>query len=86
MKKNILLITSFFESPFHKNRAPYNEQLFLKLKSYFDIRIIRPIAWTDIRQSALKLPKKDYYKSEWNEIDIYYPTYYFLPRIGLYPV
>lgn len=83
MKKNILLISSFFESPFHKNRAPYNEQLFLQLKSYFDIKIIRPVAWTDIRYSSIKLPKKSYYRGMWNEMDIYYPTYYFLPRIAL---
>ena len=83
MKKTITLISSFFESPFHKNRAPYNEQLFLQLKEYFDIEIIRPVAWTDIRSSSLKISKSAYYSSRWNDIPIWYPTFYFLPRIAL---
>lgn len=83
MKKKIILISSFFESPFHSNRAPYNEQLFLSLKSNFDIRIIRPISWTDIYHSSVQIPKQDYYRSEWNGIPVFYPTYYFLPRIAL---
>jgi len=83
MQKNLTLITSFFESPYHQNRAPYNEQLFYKLKSAFDIKIIRPIAWTDIISGSSKLEKKEYYKSQWNEIPILYPTYYFLPKYGL---
>lgn len=83
MKKKIILISSFFESPFHSNRAPYNEQLFLALKSNFDIRIIRPIAWTDIYHSSVQIPKQDYYRSEWNGISVFYPTYYYLPRIAL---
>jgi len=83
MKKKILLITSFFESPYHKNRAPYNEQLFLELKSYFDIMIVRPIAWTDIKSSSNNLPKSEYYHSMWNNLPIIYPTYYFLPKIAI---
>ena len=83
MKKSLTLISSFFESPYHKNRAPYNEQLFLELKHHFDIKIIRPIAWTDIRNSRVKVSKKEYYSGKWNDIPIWYPTYYFLPRIAL---
>lgn len=81
--KKVLLISSFFESPYHKNRAPYNEQLFIQLTSFFEIKIIRPIAWTDIARSERKYPKRSYYRSEWNGIPIVYPTYYFVPRLGL---
>jgi glycosyltransferase involved in cell wall biosynthesis len=83
MKKKIVLITSFFESPFHKNRAPYNEQLFRELKADFDIAIIRPVAWTDIRRSAETASKNEYYQGNWNDLPIYFPTYYFLPKVGL---
>jgi len=83
MRKKILLTTTFFESPFHQNRAPYNEQLFLQLKNIYEIKIIRPIAWTDIVRSSKKKSKKKYYISEWNGIQIMYPTYKFIPKLSL---
>jgi len=81
--KDVTLITTFFDSPFHSNRAPYNEQLFLRLKDMFNVQIIRPIAWVDITSSDLNLRKKDYYNDEWNGIPIQFPTFYFVPRYGL---
>jgi len=83
MKKKITLITSFFENPFYSNRAPYNGQLFQELKQSFDIQIISPIAWTNIFTSSVKKRKQEYYRSQWNEIPVFYPTYYFIPRIAL---
>jgi hypothetical protein len=83
---DITLITSIFESPFHSNRAPYNEQLFLRLNqnSNININIIRPISWVEIAKSNKKLNKAEYYQDDWNGIPILFPTYYFIPRIGHY--
>jgi glycosyltransferase involved in cell wall biosynthesis len=80
--ERITLITSYFASPFHTNRAPYNEQLFLRIKALADVQMIRPIAWTDIARSQTKLKKRDYYSGQWNGIPVKYPTYYSIPRIG----
>ncbi|MFT4804097.1 MAG: glycosyltransferase involved in cell wall biosynthesis [Psychroserpens sp.] len=81
---DITLITSIFESPFHSNRAPYNEQLFLRLSRNANINIIRPISWVEIAKSTKKLSKADYYEGDWNGIPILFPTYYFIPRVGHY--
>lgn len=81
--KDVTLITTFFDSPFHSNRAPYNEQLFLRLKDMFNVRIIRPISWVDITSSKLNLRKKEYFDGEWNGIPVQFPTFYFIPRYVL---
>ena len=47
--KKLTLITSLFESPYSKNEALYNEQLFLKLRNIYDINIIRPLPRTIIK-------------------------------------
>lgn len=79
-ERMVTIITSFFWSPYHPNRAPYNEQLFDYLKEHLQLEIIRPIAWTD------KLLLKRHHKTKpatWKGIPISFPTYYFLPKIAL---
>jgi len=79
-KSKVLLITSFFSSPYHCNRAPYNELLFKELCQHYQIEIIRPIAFTDIYKSTKKLNKKEYLHGEWQGIKIHYPTFYYIPK------
>ncbi len=80
---DITLLSSFFESPYHRNRAPYNEQLFLELATHYRIKIIRPVAWTDIARFKKQKSAKNNIGKSWNGIPIQFPVYYFLPRIGL---
>jgi glycosyltransferase involved in cell wall biosynthesis len=79
---DITLITSYFASPIHTNRAPYNEQLFLKLRKSTRVNIIRPISWVE----ALATKKADLKAigdhADWNDIPACYPRYYFIPRFG----
>lgn len=79
--KKIQLITSFFESPFYPDRAPYNEQLFLKLAPYYDITIVRPIAWTENRAFRNAPRYKNYYQKNWSGIQVFYPTFWYIPKI-----
>ena len=81
--KQLTLITSYFESPFYQDRAPYNEQLFLKLKDHYDINIIRPIPWTDILKVKYNNIKLKNSKKLWNLIPIGYPVYFYIPKVGL---
>jgi glycosyltransferase involved in cell wall biosynthesis len=80
--KHIALVTSFFSTPYHSNRAPYNEQLFLSLNQLFSIEIIRPIAWTDLLGYRFRGGAKVVLPELWNGIHIQYPTYFFVPRVG----
>jgi len=80
--KRIALVTSFFSTPYHSNRAPYNEQLFLALKRYFQLEIVRPIAWTDLLNYRLTGGPKVTLPVQWNGIDIQFPTYFFIPRFA----
>ena len=79
---DMMIVTSYFASPFHSNRAPYNEQLVASLKSKANIRLIRPISWLDILKAQRGLDNRAYYRGRWNDIEIRYPTFYFIPRIG----
>ncbi|MCG8667891.1 MAG: glycosyltransferase [Pseudomonadales bacterium] len=49
----------------------------------YNIKIIRPIAWSDIRASGKKLNKAEYFEGDWNGIPILFPTYYFIPRYAM---
>lgn len=82
-RRRILVITSFFESPYHPNRAPYNELLILELAKQYDIEIIRPIAWTDILRAKLDKKKVSQKNKKWRGINVAFPTYLFLPKFGL---
>lgn len=78
--KSITFISTFFDSPVHTNRAPYNEQLMLRLKSKFDINIIRPISWVELFSSSRRLTVGHDAPTRWNGVNIAFPTYFFVPR------
>jgi glycosyltransferase involved in cell wall biosynthesis len=75
--KKITFITSFFDSPYHTDRAPYNEQLFKALSKSYDVNIVRPIAWTDIVSSS----KCGMATDSWYSDRISYPIYVYPPMI-----
>lgn len=81
--RKVTLLTSFFSTPIHTNRAPYNEQLFLRLKESLALNIVRPIVWTDLlRADKSGAGRTADFPAEWNGIPICYPTYFALPVIG----
>lgn len=82
-RKKLTLITSFFESPYHRNRAPYNEQLFYELSKMHDVKIIRPVAWTDILKFKREKEIINPVNSQWKGVPIRFPVFLYLPKVGL---
>jgi len=77
--KNITFITSFFDSPYHADRAPYNEQLFKVLSKVYDVNIVRPVAWTDLMRTRRR--RGIDIKETWYRDRISYPIYLYPPKV-----
>ena len=78
----VTLITSFFETAHFRNRAPYNEQLFFCLKDLVDLKIIRPIPWTDLLKPKKNSSNPAIIRGLWNQVPIGFPTYFFIPKMN----
>lgn len=84
----LLFISTFLDSPIHRNRAPYNEQLIERLTDNVDVEVIRPISWLDWISYLFNIKnppaKRDISNSivRSSSIPCSYPVLFYLPVVG----
>ncbi|MCG8671817.1 MAG: glycosyltransferase [Pseudomonadales bacterium] len=84
MKHKVTLITSFFNSVLHPNRAPYNDQLFFHLNDQIDLNVICPLPWTEVlraKKQGKELPAFNR-TLNWKGIPVAHPIYFSIPLVG----
>ena len=75
----VIVITNLFPNNVESARATYNRVQFRFLQKYCDLKVIAPIAWTD-RFLYWRKNKKIKLYEKIDGLDVYHPTYYFVPK------
>lgn len=77
-RPRLLVVSSFLDSPIHADRAPYTTAMLQALSDDWDIRCIRPVAWTDVARSArIFYAQREAKQADYAQYQ--YPLYWFLP-------
>jgi len=74
--RKMLFISNLYPNLREPHRAPFNRQQIIKLRRYFDVDIVAPVAWT-VRVRKMHIP--DYEVID--DIRVFHPTYYYMPRM-----
>src|SRR4051794_35348509 len=78
----LLFIANDFPSPLEPTKAVFNLHLTRALARKHEVHVISPVAWTDelaAKRDGLRLPPDR--RTYIDGIHIYYPRYYFTPKI-----
>jgi len=74
LKKRLLFISTIFPNRLTQANATYNFQILYALQDYFEISVVNPIAW------HLKIKKSIPFRTVVETIQVYHPTFWYLPR------